>query len=272
MARETTPTRTREEFSLYLSPSPAKCTHSTQFDRLENKLDKIIAKLETPPVQATPISSPVRVPSPVITAPLLPPQQPGPSRLSNPLHSNNSSILSEHDSFLDDLCSILSGDDIGHAVNDCSATVSCNQTGQFQLQPTFAQPSAQTNYVQPTLFQPPQQVHVVQPTVVQTALQSPERVMTRFSGRDEKSLRALAVHLARDCVFGTAVMAQSSRSGRGENVQQLDPTKLDYIKNIIAGRVGRNILEPEFELIWEKCLISIGKACQMLRNKAKKGL
>ena len=68
-------------------------------------------------------------------------------------------------------------------------------------------------------------------------------------------------------------MAQSTRSGRGgEHVRQLDPEKMIYIKHIIAGRVRKNPEDPEFELIWEKCLTSIGKQCQTLRTKAKKSI
>ena len=68
-----------------------------------------------------------------------------------------------------------------------------------------------------------------------------------------------AVALARDCIYGPETMPLSIRSSCGQNVQQLDPDKLNYIKNIIAGRIGKNLKDAEFELIWEKCLISIGK-------------
>ena len=49
------------------------------------------------------------------------------------------------------------------------------------------------------------------------SLMSPEWAMTRYPGKDEKSLRALAVALARDCVFGQEMMSQCTRSGRGTN-------------------------------------------------------
>ena len=69
------------------------------------------------------------------------------------------------------------------------------------------------------------------------------------------------------------VLQESTRSGRGQSGQkQLDPEKLQYIKSIIAGRTGKNSTEPEFELVWDKCLTSIGKQCQILRNKEKKKL
>ena len=97
--------------------------------------------------------------------------------------------------------------------------------------------------------------------------------MSRYPGKDTKTLRTLAVSLARDCVFGPKVMQESTRSGRGQSGQkQLDPEKLQYIKSIIAGRTGKNPTDPEFELIWDKCLTSIGKQCQILRNKEKKKL
>ena len=97
--------------------------------------------------------------------------------------------------------------------------------------------------------------------------------MTQFPGKDIKTLRNLAVALARDCVFGPQVMQESTRSGRGPaGKKQLDPEKLQYIKNIVAGQACRNSTDPDFELIWDKCLISIGKQCQILRNKEKKKL
>ena len=77
------------------------------------------------------------------------------------------------------------------------------------------------------------------------------------------------VALARDCVFGQEVMSPSTRSGRGtNNLRQLDPDKLAYIKNIIAGRLGRGTEDPEFKLIWGKCLTSIGKQCQTLLHES----
>ena len=97
---------------------------------------------------------------------------------------------------------------------------------------------------------------------VQQPLQSPERAMTRFPGKDEKTLRALAVALAKDCIFGADVLMRSSRSGRRDNSQQLDPEKMNYIKHIIAGRMGKQVGDAEFELVWGKCLVSIGKQCQ----------
>ena len=53
--------------------------------------------------------------------------------------------------------------------------------------------------------------------------------------------------------------------------EQQDPEKLNYIKYTIAGRKGKQVGDTEFELVWRKCLVSIGKQCQFLCNKAKKG-
>ena len=78
--------------------------------------------------------------------------------------------------------------------------------------------------------------------------------------------------LAKYCTFGADVLMKSTRSGRGDKAQQLDPEKLNYIKHIIAGRIGKQVGDAEFELVWGKCLVSIGKQCQILRNKAKKRL
>ena len=82
------------------------------------------------------------------------------------------------------------------------------------------------------------------------------------------NLQNSAVALARDCVYGPETMPISTRSGCGQNVQQLDPDKLNYIKNIIAGRIGKNPKDAEYEL--GKVLHLHWQACQILHTKAKK--
>ena len=95
-------------------------------------------------------------------------------------------------------------------------------------------------------------------------LVSPERVMVRFPGRDESSLRRLAVELARQCIFGEQTLSVSTISGRN-NTYQLDPDKLNQIKTIVKARSGVGTLE--FEGIWCKCIESIKKKCQALKKK-----
>ena len=43
--------------------------------------------------------------------------------------------------------------------------------------------------------------------------------MTHFPGKDEKTLRALAVALAKDCIYGTDVLMKSTPSGRGDKAR-----------------------------------------------------
>ena len=95
--------------------------------------------------------------------------------------------------------------------------------------------------------------------------------MARYPGRDLNSLRDLAVALARSVVFGDDTMARSSKSGR-YGTYQLDPEKLAYIKSVVRGRVGTRRSDTEFELMWKKCLESIGKQCQKLRAKRRQNL
>ena len=113
-----TPSRKREEFRLHvcLSPSPTKCNRGEQLMRVESKLDMVLQILQAKPENT---SQEVHVPLPQITTPpmlpamLPPPQLPGPSHQHAP--APQSSIVSpqfstDPDSFLDDICSLLSED------------------------------------------------------------------------------------------------------------------------------------------------------------------
>lgn len=94
-----------------------------------------------------------------------------------------------------------------------------------------------------------------------------EHSLQMVSGTDEKSLRLLAVRLARDSIFGEEELGESSLSGRN-NTKVLDSEKLDYIRKLIYSRVGEKVGEREFNLIWKNaCLHSISKECQRLRSK-----
>ena len=96
---------------------------------------------------------------------------------------------------------------------------------------------------------------------------SPERVMSANQGRDTRSLRVLAVRLARECFFGDDLMARASPSGKGgpgQQLLQLEPQLMHQIREIIQQR-ARFLSQGEFEALWQKCLLSISKACQNLR-------
>lgn len=64
-------------------------------------------------------------------------------------------------------------------------------------------------------------------------------------------------------------MIHSTRSGRGgDNVdQQLDPDKMEHIKSMPQWLEGQERMQ--MTLVRSKCLVSIGKQCQQLRNKDK---
>ena len=92
--------------------------------------------------------------------------------------------------------------------------------------------------------------------------------MATIVGRDMSSLRALAVRLARDSSFGDELMASASPSGKdgvGQVLVRLDLVHMNQIKSIIR-QCARDKSEMEFEAIWSKCVSSISKACQNLRN------
>lgn len=261
----------------YLSPSPVTCNHDEQLTRIENKLDLVLELM-----QAKPKSQEITMPQ-MTTPPVLPPPQlPGPSHQHVPAPQQEypcpqssicspqfSSELSEADTFIDQLCSLLS--------EDISTSNPVGLNAVSNPVPYSENASVPTSNYLPygdatgaTASMPPMDTATA--GHVQQALLSPERAMTCFPGKDEKTLRALAVALAKDCIFGADVLVKSTRSGRGDKAQQLDPDKLNYIKHIIAGRIGKQVGDAEFELVWGKCLVSIGKQCQILRNKAKKRL
>ena len=72
--------------------------------------------------------------------------------------------------------------------------------------------------------------------------------MARITGRDIKSLRALAVVLARACIFGDNVLLQSSPSGKGYATCQLEPEKLAEIRVRVQQR-ARHLSDNEFEAV-----------------------
>ena len=91
--------------------------------------------------------------------------------------------------------------------------------------------------------------------------------MSANQGRDTRSLQILAVRLARECFFGDDVMAGASPSGKGgpgQQLLQLEPQTMRQIRAIIRQR-ARYLSDGEFEALWQKCLLSISKACQNLR-------
>ncbi len=94
-------------------------------------------------------------------------------------------------------------------------------------------------------------------------LASPERALGKVEGRNTLALRKLAIALARGCIFGDEVLAQSSPSGR--KGVQLSIAKMLEIKNIIRRR-ARSTSANEFEGVWSLCMLSISKTCQYLRS------
>ena len=93
--------------------------------------------------------------------------------------------------------------------------------------------------------------------------------MATISGRDEGYLRCMAGKLARQCYFRDNVLARSSPSGRGggtgQVLDQLDVIRMNQIKAMIKSR-ARHRSDLEFEGVWVKCVGTISKKCQNLRN------
>ena len=99
-------------------------------------------------------------------------------------------------------------------------------------------------------------------------MNSPEKIWGRICGCDLTSLQELTVALAKECYFGTDHLVQCSKSG--QNSVKLDPDTLIMIKNHVHSRVQKQMSQAKFELVWDKCMLSLSKACQTLWAKAKK--
>ncbi len=80
--------------------------------------------------------------------------------------------------------------------------------------------------------------------------------MNKVPGKDDRSLRALAVLLARECYFGDTVLLNSSPSGKA--YQWLNMEKLAQIRGIVRQR-AQDKSDIEFEDSWGKCIESISK-------------
>ena len=143
---------------------------------------------------------------------------------------------------------------------------------QPQTQP-MVQPQTQLVVRPQTLpMVQPQTPPTVQPhaqPIEHPVLRSPGIALARVPGKDLRSFRKLAIVLARGCFFGDNVLFESTVSGRGTSM--LEPTQLQIlIKETIQSRVCDMPMQ-EFELVWAKCLASIGKKCQNMRTgKLKK--
>ena len=130
-------------------------------------------------------------------------------------------------------------------------------------------PSASTLSSSTSALSPSPQPSKIPPPPFQTPpkLQSVEQVMQNSTGTDVASLRALAIALAKDAIYGKDEMAQSSLSGR-KGTRTLSQDKLDYIKTLVRSRVP-NKTQVEFEHYWTLCRASLSKSCQTLRVKRK---
>ena len=90
-----------------------------------------------------------------------------------------------------------------------------------------------------------------------------QRVLAMVTVWNLRSLRSLAVRLARECSFGDNLMANASTRGKGGPGKAL--VQLDHVRMTQNRGITRNCSEWEFEAIWAKSLPSISEAGQNLR-------
>ncbi|XP_072016267.1 uncharacterized protein [Amphiura filiformis] len=75
----------------------------------------------------------------------------------------------------------------------------------------------------------------------------------------------LAIKLAKECVFGTKVLLESTVTGR--NMNPLDKKGLDKIRDCLRQKYGPRCSEMEFEMIWKQSRESISQLCKRLRRR-----
>ena len=88
--------------------------------------------------------------------------------------------------------------------------------------------------------------------------------MSAIQGRDTCSPRILAVRLAWEWDDVMATASPSGKGGPGQQLVQLEPQMMRQIRAIIR-QWARYLSDGEFDALWQKCLLSISKACQNLR-------
>ena len=92
----------------------------------------------------------------------------------------------------------------------------------------------------------------------------PEKAMSKVTGHDTQSLRALAVALSRACIFGDTMLLKSSPSEKGYSTSQLDPqksTETTYVR-----QTAWHLSNVELQMVWVKCVVSISKTYQNLQS------
>ena len=101
-------------------------------------------------------------------------------------------------------------------------------------------------------------------------LKSADEVVKRYPKlRGDSKMGKLAVALARECYFGTAIMTTSSVGGKGPGTQQLPDEGMNEIHKVIFFLCpAYHNQEAAFEeMIWQKCKTAINHACLKYRNK-----
>ena len=73
---------------------------------------------------------------------------------------------------------------------------------------------------------------------------------TRYKNR--RDIGRLTIALAKHTYFGTAIMASSTVTGRGDT-NALDPNKLEQLKANIRS-IFPSVSDAEFEAIWGTCV------------------
>ena len=88
--------------------------------------------------------------------------------------------------------------------------------------------------------------------------------MSKVTGLDTQSLRALAVALSRACMSGDTMLLKSSPSEKGYSTSQLDPQK--STETTYMRQTACHLSKVEFQMVWLKCVVSISKTYQNLQS------
>ena len=99
---------------------------------------------------------------------------------------------------------------------------------------------------------------------------SADQVMAKYARyKNRRDVGRLAIALAKHTYFGTAIMASSTITGRGDTTA-LDPNKLEQLKANIRS-IFPTMSDAEFEAIWGMCVNSVASACKNMRRQKLAG-
>ena len=106
------------------------------------------------------------------------------------------------------------------------------------------------------------------PPIDHSTLISPQAVVDKYPKMlKESKIPSLAIRLAKEAFFGKEVMSFCTFRGVG-SYHALPDTEVKKLKEFLRNLTCPGIISsrPDFEILWKKCVESIGQCCKNLRK------